>query len=448
MPKKQKDKKMPASNDKPADKKQVFDVAKPGKTPPTSTSRPIIVTHQSMVKDPTLVEDSSAEKPAKTTSITVNSAEESTETAPPVTKATMTHGEKVIQPLDETKQESGSEAEAEPQPKEEIAKAAENEEPEEQAEEQQEPEAQSVSEAKESDAGEATESEESATAGDETSSDIDATAAETGERNAKNKVDEKALQEEQEHTDAVTKLIEDKTYFVKVGEVRRKRRSRNTAILLIILILLAGTYLAVDAGLVKTDINLPYDFIKNNKSESVTTLSPATQQTATKTAADNSAQAAQTYANKGLGMAFSYPTGWTVVYDADNVTYDGLDMFGSKAELFGKFTISPEPSNDQASVLKGVLIVGSEKSFESIVKTFKSNYTSSSDAYKKPRDNQTFMLGNTDQGFMLNQVTKTDSDLVFLLHVDKEYYVFTYHESDKSNLSDNVINLIKSIHRI
>jgi hypothetical protein len=68
--------------------------------------------------------------------------------------------------------------------------------------------------------------------------------------------------EEQKKQEEVTKLIENKKYFVPIGQVAKRRNKRASLAILVLLVLLVGFYLAVDAGIIMTTISLPVDLIK------------------------------------------------------------------------------------------------------------------------------------------------------------------------------------------
>lgn len=65
-----------------------------------------------------------------------------------------------------------------------------------------------------------------------------------------------------ERNQAVEKLITSKQYFVPIGAVAQRRNSRNTALLAVVLLLIVGAVLAIDAELIETGISLPFDLIK------------------------------------------------------------------------------------------------------------------------------------------------------------------------------------------
>src|SRR5690606_38530579 len=67
-----------------------------------------------------------------------------------------------------------------------------------------------------------------------------------GKKNTK-EAEEAAAKKKQE---AIDKLVAEKKYFVPIGQVAKRRNQRVGIVLLVLLLLLAGAYLAMDAGLV------------------------------------------------------------------------------------------------------------------------------------------------------------------------------------------------------
>lgn len=61
----------------------------------------------------------------------------------------------------------------------------------------------------------------------------------------------------------IENLIVSKKYFVPIGQVAKRRNKRASLIVLVLLVLLAGTYLAIDSGLLNLGIELPVELIKN-----------------------------------------------------------------------------------------------------------------------------------------------------------------------------------------
>lgn len=206
----------------PTDKK-TMDVSKPGESVPDISARPVLVTRRPMVQDPMVKDDKKPEE------------EPVIESEQPKEELTV-RGGKVIKPLSEQKEADSSNESDE---KEETAA---------EGEEKTDPEPAKPEKTEE----EKTQAEEAAV--------VDAV-ADQAELKGKKKEgelnpDEKAKQE------ALQKLITDKKYFVPVGQVSRRRNRRTLLVFVVFLLLLAGTYLAFDAEVIKTNVTLPVDLIK------------------------------------------------------------------------------------------------------------------------------------------------------------------------------------------
>lgn len=180
-----------------------MDVAKPGKSAPSVSGRPVIVTHRPIIDDPMVKKDAKTE--------------------PGTTDAT---SRKVLQPLTaetdkpaEKPKNNQSDTTEKPQP--DIPKS---------------------------------------TAKTEETAVVGAVAEQaTHDKKKDDEPDEEALKK-QEHID---KLIESKKYFVPVGQVARRRNKRAGIAVLVVLLLLAGGYIAIDAGVIASDMELPVDLISN-----------------------------------------------------------------------------------------------------------------------------------------------------------------------------------------
>lgn len=202
-----------AKKSDPKDKpNKTFDVSKPGETPPSATSRPIIVNHSSMIKKDPMVRDS------------IDESEEKTEedTKPPI----QTH-ELKVEPLKEAeKEEKTEEAKSEDsEPKEEIATEAK--EPEKNTEE---PEAKP----------------------EPKSGAVEALAGEVTAKREEQKQREAAEAKAKE----LEKVIESKEFFVPVGEAARRRSAFRFVFAFLVLIILAAAILnfMIDAEIVDVGI--------------------------------------------------------------------------------------------------------------------------------------------------------------------------------------------------
>jgi hypothetical protein len=220
--------------------KQVFDVSKPGKSMPSPTSRPVISSHGPIMRDPM-----------------VSDADKTTEDTAPTDKKLKMPAKKVIAPLKEVKLKPTADAkktkeDSEPQvpeldisvdtPQDETPTADIEKENKEESEKTKEPT-------------------EKPTDSPDKADEADARAAEAATMDI---IAEQALKdkkggmtaEELEKQNALEQHITDKTYFVPVGQVA-KRRNRRIMILLFILVLLASAlagFYAAQEGLVTIDL--------------------------------------------------------------------------------------------------------------------------------------------------------------------------------------------------
>ena len=199
--------------------KKYFDVSKPGKTPANATSRPVIVTNRSIVKDPTLKEEDDNEEAQSPLPKTASKV-----IAPPRTDDADT----TVEPA---KEGSASEPDtAKPKP-------TDAKEPEPEVETTQEEEPANVP-------------------------DVD-DQIDPGRKDEKRAEElneaEKAKQEQ------LDKLVASGKYTVPIGHIKRNRRVRRTLGIVVILLLLAAisVFLLMDAGIIKTSVTLPVDLIHN-----------------------------------------------------------------------------------------------------------------------------------------------------------------------------------------
>ncbi|MES2971077.1 MAG: hypothetical protein V4702_02025 [Patescibacteria group bacterium] len=196
------------------DTKKSMDISRPGKTPPDESSRPVVVSHRPMMQDPMMIKTDT------------KAPEEET----PATKSIEppSHSSKVIQPLNEQASEDDNKTPA--NTVEEIESTTKDEETK------------------------APESSESAV--------VDAVVDQVGAGKKKGGGLSEADKAKQ---DALQKLITEKKYFLPIGHGHHsgKKSSPIALILLVLLVAAAGFYLAVDAGLIGSNIKLPIDIIKS-----------------------------------------------------------------------------------------------------------------------------------------------------------------------------------------
>lgn len=255
--------------------KKFFDVAKPGKSIPPATSRPAIVGHRTLLKDPMMV--SGAEptgeemlapaetpKPEKIVSTTAPTLKPINLTEEPAAKVKVMTTEPAVigadqaetteqSPAPEIKAEQGVPDEAtvedalatpETDPPAEVSETAPAEKP-----------APATNEKASSGESKPAESSESLTGSSEATAEAESMVA----KNDAEKQAAKAAEEAAARVEAAEKLIAERTYFVPVGEHRRARSKKHTGLLVFgcILALAALGYLAIDSGMIETSIELP-----------------------------------------------------------------------------------------------------------------------------------------------------------------------------------------------
>ena len=208
---------------------KTMDISKPGKTTPDTSSRPVLITHRPMVQDP-MVKDNTAPSD-------ISDKKE---------EGSVVHGEKTIEPV--TSQ---------------LVEDAESSEVSSEIDEIKEPEVlDSIDDAKNNISVTNARPEKSETDSEQAEEEaiVGAVADQATEDKRK---DNKESDSEKAKQANIQKLIDDKTFFVKVGQVSRRRKRRILLAFVVVFAILVGGYLAVDAGLIKTSAQLPYDFIKN-----------------------------------------------------------------------------------------------------------------------------------------------------------------------------------------
>lgn len=243
---------------------RVFDVAKPGKSAPDDSSRPVIIGHRTILKDPTVNAPEDPEFPKE------EKARETT-TAPEL-KATS--GEKVVIPISEKSSSKDKKKKTEDSAEEEKTAP---EAPEESSEEIFAPQAKKEKEEvdttdkpdstddKPVKKEDTTEEANNKTEEPDTAAEKDDEAA-PAETPADQKAADKKEQEEIARQAALEKTVVDKTYFVPIGEVKRKRSNRRALLVLLVVIIIAVALadLLIDSGMIKTNIKAPVHIFKTN----------------------------------------------------------------------------------------------------------------------------------------------------------------------------------------
>jgi hypothetical protein len=181
-------------------KKSLMDVAKPGDTVPDSSSRPVIVTHKPMIKDPMVSTDANEAEPT-----------------PAAQKPIQASKNRTIAPINEDTAVDATET------KEDVK-------------------------------------EDDQTISTSETAAVDAVAGQAAEKTSAAKVSEA----EREKQAAIEKAIEDKKYFVHISFAHKKGVMRGLVVATVMILLAAavGGLLAIDAELISTDISLPFDLVK------------------------------------------------------------------------------------------------------------------------------------------------------------------------------------------
>ncbi len=268
--------------------KKFFDVAKPGKSMPPSTSRPAIVGHRTILKDPMVntgvaasgevsppIEEPATEKIVSTTAPTLKplsvsvvsdsdpSPEAEKTAAKPVdAMPEVTSGVEIVPEADAEEAEesadiipvkkTGGETVITPPEHPEQDEAVETDKPTADSESKQ---AETTEPAQSTASTTPAPSEAQPAGSAEATAEAEAVVA----KSEAEKQAEKASEAAAARVAAAEKLIADKTYFVPVGERRTQRSKKHVGLTLFLCLigLLALAYLAIDSGMIKTSVDLP-----------------------------------------------------------------------------------------------------------------------------------------------------------------------------------------------
>jgi len=254
-------------------KKKVFDITRPGETAANASSRPVIVGHKTLLQDPMVTRQIpiTAAKKAKPKPDS-NDEDNDGETAsgePDLTTKLLPASELTIVPPESSDElaedEPLKETEAVPEPETEIDKPADNEPVEastlsEAADsgktlDESPPEEPKQDEPKSQDETEA--SEDKSNGSEEVQTDKPSN-EQSGDNKQKTSDEDKALAETTKNN-TYKKLVDDKTYFVPIGEQKRKRSMRRflLVIILLLLVAIAAADVLIDNGTIKTSIKAP-----------------------------------------------------------------------------------------------------------------------------------------------------------------------------------------------
>lgn len=216
---------------------KVNDVAKPGETPSSPTSRPIITNRSGMIKQDPMVSGKPDDEENKDDQLEDKDSGKITKKA-----------ELNIKPAESAEDaEQVEEEKPEPAEKQDTPPEETNSEEEKSAEEKTE------TSAGQSDDGAEPSTSESAA--------IDSLATNAEAKKASSKTAE----EEQKKAEKIQELVNSKKYYVPIVEGGHKASSQRFAtwLLLFLLVVAIGVYLAIDAGYIDIGISLPFDLIKN-----------------------------------------------------------------------------------------------------------------------------------------------------------------------------------------
>jgi hypothetical protein len=259
---------MPKSDDK---NDKVFDIAKPGKTAASASSRPVIVGHKTLLQDPMVTNMPSApilkkvkidqndegvdETVSGDPAGDIKLLDSSDKTIEPSDTESIADEQPEAEPLEESDEPENEQKPVEPAVKDKPDEAEEVPEPDVSNETEKEPD-----EEKNEDEAEATDKSD---ASQDTDSDKAADKPTESKKDKDKQVDDSAKVAQEA---AYQKLIDDKTYFVPIGEQKRKRSMRRFLLIIILLLLLAimAGDLLIDNGTIKTNIKPPIRILNKN----------------------------------------------------------------------------------------------------------------------------------------------------------------------------------------
>jgi len=266
-----------AKDEKAAASKPIVDVAKPGKTAPSVTSKPVLVTNRPILKDPMMVDEEA-------------STDDAAATAPPLpsgAKATIKPLEK-SEKTEPAKAKAVAEAEPEATDSNDVAEVAE---PKESSEEVP---------------AEANKADAKKDSTQQTAEEID---AEEVEKIAK-------------HDAEVTSLIDSKKYFLPINSVEKRKTKRFVVLgaVLSLFLLVAWVDVALDAGLVSANTNFHTHFFSSSTAEPTVKL-PTN----------------KVYISPVDKTSFSYPSSWQIEKNK-STTDETVSVSAPQTELDANLT--------------------------------------------------------------------------------------------------------------
>ncbi len=205
----------------PKANKIMIDIAKPGKSAPDASTRPLIVGHRPLVKDPMMSSNDV----------------ESTDEEKAATNLSPSRSAKIVAPMSSPEEaapvEDATEGEADPSPAE-IAMLKEHSE--------QAPAVKDELPAEEDDT-------KSTTAASSDAAAVDVLAEHAANRQKAGTISEEEIAKAQ----AIHKLIEERTYHVPISKAHHSRNTAILAALVIILAIVGAVMLANRAGMINLD---------------------------------------------------------------------------------------------------------------------------------------------------------------------------------------------------
>jgi hypothetical protein len=345
---------MPAKKSAKKQSPRVMDVSKPGKSTPSASSRPVIVGHRPAVQDP-MVNENKPEKPSgeaagqkidvKRTApkviAPISTPEDLAKAAEAKAAPSAPEPEATLEPpVEETPAEEApsTDDQSAPEPEEPAEEAPEIPEAPEETPSPADDQAPEISEytAADSEAStqEAKSQKQKATSSkDKGSSVVDALASQASKD--KPKKDAQADEQLQKRLDEVEKLVDDKKYYVHTSQTTGKQRRTRWFALILVVLLLAGGYLALDAQVIKNDIQLPYEFFEEAEhvepsANNTPPTTPVTTDTTTQPeepVQDAEALTWKEVTSKQKAFSLRIPDGWQVANygGSDNIRGQGLD---------------------------------------------------------------------------------------------------------------------------
>jgi len=226
--------------------KKVFDISSPATTPPSATSRPLIVGHGAIMKDPTIIDNN-----------------ESTESAEPSEPTEETHHQLNIAPAENTKEEKGdTNEELDSSKKEFTLKKELNLQPSKNlmsslASSTPKPDISPPVAVEPKEEDKAPVQAAPSPSDINTKTDINSTTLTPEEKKVS---DQAELEAQAAKESKINDLVEKKTYFLSINRLEQKRNSRLIIIGIIICLLLVVVWLdvALDAGLISNTFKLPH----------------------------------------------------------------------------------------------------------------------------------------------------------------------------------------------